>query len=461
MRKFLGIAFGALVLFVMVGLGIELLREAIAQGESVIPAMLILGVAALAIGLAIAWVLRLLVKPLQRHAGVTGLLGLAIAAVLGVGVYALNIDVPLQRPDAAVTAAVAPACAGQAVAAAGGVTTGAVRLNHIVVLDSSGAEFGWTGKPSVEWRPSSLDDAELVACVQPADSTAVVEVCTYNGPSTTRYSASRDVRVVAPQTGAVLASFSIFNEPNSCPTVKSQDLPEIKAAIDWWEVEDHLASLVKTGAFVDPDPVGVVPGESDEPAWTPEPASTPEPTIEIREVALATAISDRLVTATGSGDSLQSLDVIITSKAKEDLSITVPAGTYFVPKRAATQTMVVIHALGIDVPAGETVRATLEVACAQMLDDQPGDIGKAEAFTVRPGLAKGDLAKLLKADAFHEADFRLQQFAVWTITSNPTKAGYVHLGSFGVGSGPTAAELREIKAMFKAAGITTDYRALP
>lgn len=467
MRKFVGIAFGALVLLVVAGAGIEFLRESVAQGESVIPALAILAVPVLAAGFAAAWVLRLLVAPLRRHGNLTGLIGLAVAAALGAGVYALNSDVPLQRPDAAVTAAVAPACAGQAVAAAGRVTTGSTALNHVVVLSSAGAEFGWTGKPSVDWRPSAVGDVELVACIQPEDAVAVVEVCTYNGPSTTRYSARREISVVAAQTGVELARFSIANQPQSCPTVKSSDMPEIRATVDWWEVEDHLESLVKTGAFVDPDPEGV-PGESyepgwtSEPAWTEEPAGTPEPTAEVREVTLTKAMAQGLVTAKGTGDSLQSLDMTITSTADEPLTITVQAGTYFVPKRTATQTMVVINSAWIDVPARATVKAVLDVACAQMHDDQPGDTGKADAFTVRAALATGDLAKLLASETFRVADFRVQQFAVWTITSNPTKAGYVHLGSVGVGSGPTTAELREIKAMFTDAGIAAArYRALP
>lgn len=124
--------------------------------------------------------------------------------------------------------------------------------------------------------------------------------------------------------------------------------------------------------------------------------------------------------------------------------------------------MVALAGAWVDVPAGEVVVAGVDVACAQMHDDQPGETGKSDAFSVRAALAKGDLAKLLKSQGFAEAGFRVQQFAVWTITNNPSRSGYVHLTSFGIGSGPSAADLREIKAMFKDAGITTGaYRALP
>lgn len=464
MRKFVGIALGALILLGATGAGIEFLRESLAQGDSIIPALLILAIPVLVAGIVVAWVLRRLVRPLQRHPGITGLIALAVSAAVGGGVYAVNTDVPVQRPDAAVTAAVAPACAGQAVAAAGGIVTDRSRLNHVVVLDTNGVEFAWTGKPSVEWRPPTVDDVELVACVQAEETLSQIEVCAYKGgPSTTRYSATREIRVMAARSGAQVARFSITDEPGNCPFVKSSDEPEMKGSVDWPVVRDHLDSIVTQGAFIDADAVQT-PGPEDslEPWQSDEPITTPEPTAEIRELSLAAALDDGLVTARATGDSLQSLDMTITSKAHELLDIMVPAGTYFVPKRSATQTMVVIYATWIEVPAGETVKAKLNVACAQMHDDQPGEAGKADTFTVKETLAGGDLATLLKSDAFHAADFRLQQFAVWTITSNPTKSGYVHLGTFGVGSGPSAAELGEIKAMFKEAGISTGrYRALP
>ena len=227
MRKFVGIAFGALILLVVAAAGIGLLRESIAQGDSLIPAGLVLAVPVLLAGALVAAGLQRLIGPLQRHRTVTGVIGLVISAGLAAGLYAQNSSIPLQRPDAAVTAAVAPACAGQAVAAAGRVANGSAALNHIVVLDATGAEFDWTGKPTIDWRPPTVDDVELVACVQPDDVENVIQVCEYNGPSTTRYSATREIRVVAAQTGVEVASFSITDEPDACPFVKSGDVNEI------------------------------------------------------------------------------------------------------------------------------------------------------------------------------------------------------------------------------------------
>jgi hypothetical protein len=458
MRNVLGFALGALLLLGLTAAGIGSLQNAVAQGDSLIPAFLMLFVPLLVAGWIVAAVLQAAIAPLKRHRNVAGVIGLAVSVGLGAGIYAMNSDIPLQRPDAAVTAAVSPACAGQAVIAAHQVLTGSHVLNHIVVLDDTGAEFPWTGKPAVDWRPPNVADVELVACVEPQDHLAVVEVCEYNGPSTTRYSARREIRVMAPRTGAELARFSIIHQPESCPPVKSSDMPEIKASVEWRDVEEHLDSLVHTGAFTDPDPI-----EGPSKTWGPgdsgEPGPTAEPTPEIRELSLAAALDAGLVTVKAVGESLQRLDIELASKTDEPLTVIVPAGTMFVPRRAATQTMIVISSTWVEVPAGEVADAVLDVACAQMHDDQPGETGKADTFTVREKPARGDLARLVASEMFRVADFRVQQFAVWTITNDPTRSGYVRLATFGIGSGPSAAELREIKSMFRDAGIDPgDYR---
>ena len=111
---------------------------------------------------------------------------------------------------------------------------------------------------------------------------------------------------------------------------------------------------------------------------------------------------------------------------------------------------------GRDPAASATER--LDVACGRMNDDQPG---ASDSFTVRPKAATGDPKRLLAGAAFGTAAFRLKQFALWTITSNPAKGGYVGIGSFGFGSGPSAAEFREVRSIFKDAGVDpAKYRAL-
>lgn len=459
--RIVGAVVGVLVVIALGALGVFFQREAIAQGDSLIGSSALLFVPLLCAGVLIVAILAALVPRLrQGHENVKSVMAVAFAAVLGVGVFAVNSDVPVQRPDVTVTGAVARACAGQPVPEAGIVhSDGSVR-NHLVVLDATGAEQAWTGKPPIEWRPPTVDEVELVACIDAADARGVEQVCEYtNGSTTTRYSATRTVRVVAARTGIELARFSITDLPSSCSQKKVGDDDTITGYVDWPVVEAHLASFVRDGSFVDPDAVAT----KEQPDATSESGSEPseqpsEAIVEARQMTLQAAIKAGVVTAKGVGIGLESLRLRISSKVAEPLRIVVKAGTYLVPGKAATQTMVVIESTTVDLGAKATATETLDVACSQMHDDQPGG---SDTFTVRARLATGALGKLLAGDAFGAARFRIQQFAIWTITSNPTRSGYVALGSFGVGRGPSAAEIRQIRTIFRDAGIDPSaYRAL-
>jgi hypothetical protein len=113
----------------------------------------------------------------------------------------------------------------------------------------------------------------------------------------------------------------------------------------------------------------------------------------------------------------------------------------------------------VELPSrGSKESLTLSVACANMELNAPEE---SDHFAVNTAPVPKDLIKLLNLPAFLEEPFRVQQFAIWTITDNPPRGGYVGLGYFGVGSGPDEEEMQRIRALFQQAGIPTDrYQAL-
>jgi hypothetical protein len=132
----------------------------------------------------------------------------------------------------------------------------------------------------------------------------------------------------------------------------------------------------------------------------------------------------------------------------------------FDPSAKATQAMVVLTPHSVTLAPKERATITLDVACAEMHDGQPGS---SDTFTVRSTQATSTVMKLLRAPTFGDASFRVQQFALWTLIENPTTSGYQALGStFSVfGTGPSDTELSQIATLVKAAGLDpTDYRAL-
>ena len=121
--------------------------------------------------------------------------------------------------------------------------------------------------------------------------------------------------------------------------------------------------------------------------------------------------------------------------------------------------MVVRRPRVVSLPSsGSKQTLTLSVACANMELDAPEE---SDNFTVSTAPVPEDLIKLLNLPGFLEEPFRVQQFAIWTITDNPPRGGYVGLGYFGVGSGPSDEEMQSIRALFQQAGIPTErYQAL-
>lgn len=386
-----------------------------------------------------------------------------IGVLLGVSVALAGCDSepPEPTPDPTIAIALAAACSGDAVSGAAAINTSGAVANHLVLLNSDGTpsdEGRWLPEA---WVPYSLSNAELVACWQTEESRAVVQVCPYTGTDITRYSVSRDLEVFAAESGSTVADFTITAQPRSCRPTENADVTELEGFIDTDIVVAHLVTLVERGGFVDPDPDGWF-----DPDWTPgpdqtsAPGKTDDPTGPDQDVELRQALSDGLVSVTGTGDGLQSLDLELTSEVDFDLNVTIDVGTQLEPRARGTQLMVVLEAQTVSLAGHATAEVTLEVACAEMNRDQPtGD----DTFRVLDDLPQADLLRLLEAPEFGDQSGRVQQFAVWTITNNPRRNDYVGLTSgFELfGTGPDDDEIAAIRDLFEIAGIdTSKYRAL-
>ena len=175
---------------------------------------------------------------------------------------------------------------------------------------------------------------------------------------------------------------------------------------------------------------------------------------------LIQAQSDGLIEvyACGAG-SLEIMKLSLTSKSADKLQIIIRTGTIFESLSASIQGMVVIKEKSVllqPYEAGRTVE--VDAACYNMERDVPGD---DDALALSTTIAGGDLEKLLSLPDFQNESYRVQQFAIWTITDNPERDGYVGIGYFGFGSGPSDEEIAKIRILFEEAGISTGkYQAL-
>jgi hypothetical protein len=189
------------------------------------------------------------------------------------------------------------------------------------------------------------------------------------------------------------------------------------------------------------------------------PSTEPTPTPAPPAIELSAAVSADKVAITLRGESLQGLELTLESRIDTSIRVVVNPATMFVPGASGTQAMVVIQKEVVTLEAEATVEVELEVACAEMHDETPT---ADDGFRLASKPAPSELVKLLELPAFGDQEFRVQQFAIWTITDNPTRTGYVGLSSWdGSGGEPTTAELEQVADLFAEAGIPAGhYRAL-
>jgi hypothetical protein len=193
------------------------------------------------------------------------------------------------------------------------------------------------------------------------------------------------------------------------------------------------------------------PGDIVTAAPTEDGAGATPATTQIRTVKLVEAVEAGQVRMTARGDGLDSLDIGLYSLTGEPLDVIVSTGTIFAPKSRSTQRMIVTRRAVVRAEPGDlAVNYSLDVACASMERNAPD---RGDTFKLSTTPPKSDLMRLVRAPAFAEASFRVQQFAVWTITDNPRRGEYVGLSYTGVGGAPTRSEFAQIKSLFRKAGI--------
>jgi hypothetical protein len=194
---------------------------------------------------------------MARRLAIPLVLAMTIAGGCGGGVH----TTPAPTVDPSIALALAPACVGQGVSAAGRVATGG---NHLVVLDEMGNELHMVGqfanetKPSefpwhepAHWIPGTLADAELVACIQPADSYTLLQTCSYSMgmSSIQRFGAAREVRVVEASTGRLVKSLSLTENARECMTREDGSITALYGVITDDDVWQALEGVVANGTM--------------------------------------------------------------------------------------------------------------------------------------------------------------------------------------------------------------------
>ena len=165
---------------------------------------------------------------------------------------------------------------------------------------------------------------------------------------------------------------------------------------------------------------------------------------------LVDAILNGWVIASISGDGLSQIDISLKPQVDFGLELEIEPGTIFEAQSGGVQNMVLRRGTVVVLKPDVEISLELEVSCANMELKEPS---QGDTFMVNVG-ASGDLVKLLELPELRFESIRIQQFAIWTITDNPSRADYTGItDQEGVGSGPTDAEFLRIQDLFERAGI--------
>jgi hypothetical protein len=180
--------------------------------------------------------------------------------------------------------------------------------------------------------------------------------------------------------------------------------------------------------------------------------------VPIKRMTVAQAYAKNLLLFEVRGSGLESIQVTLKSTSKKPIEVVIARGTIFQSTNKSVQNMVATEEKTVRLmKKDDTEKLSIDVSCGNMDRSTPG---KDDVFTISFASASGDLARLLSNPNFAKASFRIRQFAIWTITDNPRRNGYVGIGAFGLGNGPDQNELQQIAALFVASRIDPrSYRA--
>lgn len=175
-------------------------------------------------------------------------------------------------------------------------------------------------------------------------------------------------------------------------------------------------------------------------------------------VELCEAEGKGLIRVVTSGYGLEFVKLLLESLSADPLEVTILPGTILVANSPGTQSMVIREKEIVVLKSrGSKKSLLLKAACASMELAVPDE---DDTFVIKKPLIE-DLVKLLALPDFESETFRVQQFAIWTITDNPGRYDYVAIGTLGNETSPTREEMCRIQALFLKAGISTDkYLAL-
>lgn len=200
------------------------------------------------------------------------------------------------------------------------------------------------------------------------------------------------------------------------------------------------------------------------PTLTPTPTATQTPTVTptrvVKKIDLRQAHEQGLIYLEIAGNGLTSLLILVGLTSADPLDVTIVAGTWFQSLNQDVQDMIATETKIVSLESqGDAEILQIRAACVMMTRDVPQ---RGDPFVLGTSQPNPNVIKLISHPDFLSASLRVQQFAIWTITDNPSRDQYAGIiARVGASGPPTDDEFKQIRALFDKVGIWYgDYYAL-
>lgn len=143
-------------------------------------------------------------------------------------------------------------------------------------------------------------------------------------------------------------------------------------------------------------------------------------------------LTQKKIEAKTHGAGIEDVSLELRRLVKQDLTVRIPVGTFFVSRRTSAQNMVSTEAATVGLQQDGWVSVSIPAACANRPRDIPGN---EDNFTIRRAPQQKELQKLMPIVSKASVSSAVRQAAVWIVTDN---ADYEDMGILVASFGPVA-----------------------
>ena len=140
-------------------------------------------------------------------------------------------------------------------------------------------------------------------------------------------------------------------------------------------------------------------------------------------------LNERKIQIVATGVDIQNISLAITNLTSHGINVTVPAGTYFMPFNASTQTMISTAEVSVRVGSWGSAPVSVAAVCASLPRNIPT---RVDMFGIGRAPAHADFARLMPVLAQARVVYPVQQAAVWIISDDANYTELGHLSAAGV-----------------------------